>query len=122
MNGVFAVFVAAVAFDRVVGGSARAKEHKVQESVNQFFSIPIFVLFDLLAPVGEWLALGWTGLLLVLAILVLRRLPWVFALVALRYTQEPAVWLMGSLVVCASIVLHGMTAIPFVKWYCRQPQ
>ncbi|GGO32123.1 NhaP-type Na+/H+ or K+/H+ antiporter [Deinococcus humi] len=88
-----------------------------------------------------------------LAILVLRRLPWVFALrralpqqrksrdvvflgwfgpvgvsalfyamVALRYTQEPTVWVVGSLVVCASIALHGMTATPFVKWYRRQPQ
>ncbi|GGO32120.1 hypothetical protein GCM10008949_29140 [Deinococcus humi] len=57
MNGVLAVFVAGVAFDRIVGGSRRAKEHKVQEAVNQFFSIPIFVLFGLLAPVAEWLAL-----------------------------------------------------------------
>ncbi|WP_041231418.1 cation:proton antiporter [Deinococcus peraridilitoris] len=150
-NGVLAVFVAGIAFDQVVGGGERAQEHKVQESVNQFFSLPIFTLFGLMAPVQEWLDLGWPLLVLGLGVLLFRRLPFVFlarralpqlprrrdllflgwfgpvgvsamfyAMLALRKTQEPVVWVVSSLVILASIVAHGLSATPFVKWYGRQ--
>jgi len=51
-----------------------------QEAVNRFFVLPIFVLFGLALPWGEWLELGWAGLILVGAVLLLRRLPAVVAL------------------------------------------
>ncbi|HWG85731.1 MAG TPA: cation:proton antiporter [Deinococcales bacterium] len=151
MNGVLGVFIAGMAFDRAVNASERAEEHKVQEAVNQFFSIPIFALFGLMAPIPEWLALGWPGLVLAAAVVALRRLPYViaarrllpqlprgrdvlflgwfgpigvsamfYAMLALRRTDEPVVWVAGSLAVFVSIIVHGASATPFVKWYERQ--
>ncbi|HEX2181326.1 MAG TPA: cation:proton antiporter [Rubrobacteraceae bacterium] len=58
----------------------RAEEERVQEAVNRFFILPIFVLLGLTIPWEGWLELGWTGLLLTLAALLLRRLPAMLAL------------------------------------------
>ncbi|MDP9437549.1 MAG: hypothetical protein M3P49_02195, partial [Actinomycetota bacterium] len=44
------------------------------------FVLPIFVLFGLALPWGEWAELGWSGPILVGAVLLLRRLPAVVAL------------------------------------------
>lgn len=79
-DGVLAVFIAGIAFDNAVGGKERAEEENMQEMVNQFFSVPIFALFGLMLPVEEWLHLGWHGVVLAVAVLLLRRLPAVLLL------------------------------------------
>ncbi len=148
INGVLAVFAAGVAFDQMVGGHDRAEEENVQEAFNQFFTLPIFVLFGLMLPWAAWVALGWNAVLLPLAILLLRRLPVLFlvrsavpvlsqrndaayagwfgpiGVAALLYassarnlTGEELVWTVGSLVVFASVLAHGMTAGPLTRLY-----
>lgn len=150
MDGILAVFVAGLAFDIVVSGSERAEEANIQETVNQFFSIPIFTLLGLVVPVEQWLELGWRGVTLTAAILLFRRLPaiavvhpWIgplrtaadalflgwfgpigvsallYAMLALHRTGNEATWTITSLVICASIVAHGMTATPLTKRYGR---
>jgi NhaP-type Na+/H+ or K+/H+ antiporter len=79
-DSVLAVFAAGVCFDQCVGGRQRAEDDNVQEAVNQFFTLPVFILFGLMAPWGEWGKLGWAGISLVVAILLLRRLPVILAL------------------------------------------
>lgn len=147
-DGILAVFVAGVAFDGVVGGQERAEEASIQESVNQFFTLPIFALVGLALPIGKWIDLGWRGIVLALAILLLRRLPallmtqrmlptlshrrdvlfagWfgpigisavLYALLGTSRTGVDEVWTVVSLVVCASIAVHGITATPFMRWY-----
>ncbi|QCF26806.1 cation:proton antiporter [Hydrocarboniclastica marina] len=74
-DSLLAVFAAGIAFDQVVGGSERAEEGSVQESVNLFFTLPIFVLFGLMIPVAQWFELGWPGVALAVLVLLLRRLP-----------------------------------------------
>jgi len=59
-DSIVVVFVAGVVFSQLVGGAARAKEDNVQETVNLFFTIPIFILFGLMLPVERWLELGWS--------------------------------------------------------------
>jgi sodium/hydrogen antiporter len=98
-DGILAVFVAGIAFDAVVSGEERAQEANIQETVNQFFSIPIFALLGLVVPVEQWLKLGWRGLALAAAILLLRRLP---AVVAVRP------WLRS---------LHGAPDLFFLGWF-----
>jgi NhaP-type Na+/H+ or K+/H+ antiporter len=49
-DGILAVFVAGIAFDMVVGGSVSAEEENVQEAVDRFFTIYIFVLLGLALP------------------------------------------------------------------------
>lgn len=148
MDEILAVFVAGVAFDHVVGGRERAQEASIQETVNRFFSIPIFTLLGLVLPIGAWLQLGWSAVVLAGAILLLRRLPamlalhrWIapiralpdalftgwfgpigisallYAMVALKHTGDEAVWTVSSLVICASIVAHGVTATPLIRRY-----
>jgi hypothetical protein len=66
--------------DRLVfnfAGSNDAKESQkeIQEAISRFFDLPVFVLLGMALPWEEWLKLGWIGLLLVAAVLLLRRLP-----------------------------------------------
>jgi sodium/hydrogen antiporter len=150
VNGVLAVFVAGLSFDNMVGGSERAEEANVQEAVNQFFTLPIFALIGLLAPVEAWLTLGWGGAGAALSVVLLRRLPGLLALraalapvdrprdalflgwfgpigvsavlyssTALHRMADERIWAITSLIVCVSIVAHGVTATPFARWYAR---
>lgn len=74
-DSILAVFATGVAFDQQVEGQDRAEEANIQEAVNLFFTLPVFILFGLMAPVEKWQALGWSGIGLVIAVLALRRLP-----------------------------------------------
>jgi NhaP-type Na+/H+ or K+/H+ antiporter len=70
---VLAVFAAAVAFDQVVSAPDRLNEEQGQEAVNRFFAIPILILLGTAIPWDGWRALGWHGVLLAVAVLLLRR-------------------------------------------------
>lgn len=91
-NGVLAVFVAGRAFTQFATNRERRREENVQEAVNQFFILPVFVLLGLSLPWAQWFELGWRGLVLACAVLLLRRLPVVMGLhawiPALRRRQE----------------------------------
>jgi sodium/hydrogen antiporter len=78
-EGILAVFVAGLAFDGVVSARDRVREENVQEAVEQFFTLPIFALLGLVLPWSRWAELGWQAPALVLAVLLLRRLPAVLA-------------------------------------------
>jgi NhaP-type Na+/H+ or K+/H+ antiporter len=79
-DGILAVFVAGLAYSRLADPGDRAEEQRVQEVLNRLFTLPIFVLFGIALPWRDWLALGWTGPAVVVGILLLRRLPMLFAL------------------------------------------
>jgi NhaP-type Na+/H+ or K+/H+ antiporter len=107
-------------------------------------------LLGLTIPWEGWIALGWAGPALAVAVLLLRRLPAVLALgpllgtvrgrgdalflgwfgpvgvaalyystLAVRETGVEAAWTVGSLVICASILAHGVTATPLSRLYGR---
>ena len=148
-DGILAVFVAGLGFDFAVKGD-REQQRRVQEASTRFFILPIFVLLGLTIPWEGWAELGWGGPVLVIAVLLLRRLPAVLALnhlmrgvrgganalflgwfgpigvaalyyanLSLRETGIEAAWTVGSLVICASIIAHGLTAAPLTKLYGR---
>lgn len=79
-DGVLAVFVAGISFDCGISRHDRKKEERIQEVVNQFFSVPIFALLGLMLPVDTWRETGWQMVAMVVAVLVLRRMPVVWAL------------------------------------------
>ena len=151
-DGILAVFVAGLGFDFAVKGD-REQQRRVQEASTRFFILPIFVLLGLTIPWEGWADLGWGGPILVVAVLLLRRLPAVLALnplmrgvrgganalflgwfgpigvaalyyanLSLRETGIEAAWTVGSLVICASILAHGLTAAPLTKLYGRHAQ
>lgn len=79
-DSVLAVFVAGMVFSQMVGGSDRAKENKIQETVNLFFTLPIFIFLGLMLPVDSWFELGWEGIWFTIGILAIRRIPVILAL------------------------------------------
>lgn len=148
-DGILAVFVAGLALGNVIGGQQRAEEDNVQEAINRFFTLPIFILLGLTIPWQQWWSLGWWNLvLLVVTVLLLRRLPAILLLnrfikpiknipealfvgwfgpigvaaifyagYSLRRVGVEEVWLVCSLMICASIVAQGLSATPLTKLY-----
>lgn len=138
-DGLLSVFVAGLMHNHVVTGSDRRSELGIDETLNHFLVVPVFVLFGAVLPWSEWAALGWSGPLFVLAALLLRRLPFLLLLrrplrsswteatwmgwfgpigvAALYYlghahhegVTNPDIWAAGSLVIAASTVVHGLT-------------
>jgi NhaP-type Na+/H+ or K+/H+ antiporter len=149
VDGLLSVFVAGLAHSVVVTGSDRQGEVAVDEALNQFLVIPVFVLFGAVLPWSEWGRLGWGALGFVAVALFLRRLPAVLALkrparatwaqqlwlgwfgpigvAALFYighaeeegVTDPVIWAAGSLIVAVSTVVHGLTAGPARVAYRR---
>jgi NhaP-type Na+/H+ or K+/H+ antiporter len=79
-DGILAVFVAGVAFNRVVSAAERPQEERFAEALDRFFTLPVFLLFGLALPWSQWGAEGWPLALLALAILLQHRLPALLAL------------------------------------------
>lgn len=149
-DGILAVFVAGIAFNAVARSDVEEERERVQEAITRFFDLPIFVLLGMALPWEEWLGLGWAGLVLAAAVLLLRRLPAVLALSPLlrqargrkdalfigwfgpvgaaalyyatfahRETGNEEIWVVGSLIICASVLAHGLTATLLTKLYGR---
>ena len=80
-DGILAVFVAGLAYNRQVGSSIYDDEREVEEGVNRVLVLPLFLLLGLVLPWTDWRTLGWVPLAaFALAVLLLRRLPVVLAL------------------------------------------
>lgn len=152
-DGVLATFAAGLTFDTVVRGPLSSSHERLQGVIRRFFDLPVFVLVGATLPWGAWLELGWRGLLLAAAVLLLRRLPallllspliaplesrrdalfvgWFgpigvaalfYATFALRETGLEVVWEVGSLLIFASVLVHGASATPLTRWYGRGGQ
>ncbi|XXZ47603.1 cation:proton antiporter (plasmid) [Streptomyces cavourensis] len=81
VDGVLAVFVVGLAVNATSTWEERRDENKIDEAVNWFFVLPLFVALGAMIPGREWGELGWwRGLLLALGELLLRRLPVLLAL------------------------------------------
>lgn len=75
VDGILAVFVGGLVFNIVGTGSERASEVPIDEAINRFAVLPLFVLLGAALPWRQWHELGWHGVILVLGVLVLRRIP-----------------------------------------------
>lgn len=144
-----AVFVTGLAFNASTPAREREAEEPIDEAVNRFLILPLFVLVGTALPWSDWMELGWRGVAFVLVALVLRRLPYTVLLRRpLRTDLAGAVWLgwfgpigvaavlyltglpehgvhdvrlwpIGSLVVVASTLVHGVTDVLGRRWYAR---
>lgn len=72
---VLLVFAAGMMFVQHVSTSDRVNEEHGQEAVNRFFFVPIFIAFGAAIPWQGWQALGATGIVFAIAVLLLRRPP-----------------------------------------------
>ena len=76
--------------------------------------LTLLILRPLLSTVRTWpdtLFMGWFGPIAVAAIY--------YATLMEHKLANPLIWDVVSLVVCASVVAHGVTAAPFTRWYGR---
>jgi NhaP-type Na+/H+ or K+/H+ antiporter len=141
-DGVLAVFACGLAFNLVATGSERTTDAPIDEAVNRFLVVPLFIAVGAALPWSAWAELGWRGPALAVAVLVLRRLPillllrrplglglpdalhlgwfgpigvsalFYLTLEADRLGADATVLAAGTLVVAASTVMHGLTASP----------
>lgn len=149
VDGILAVFVGGLAFNAGSTGRDRSLAVPIDEAVNRFAVLPLFVLFGAALPWDDWAALGWRGPALALAVLLLRRLPFLLllrrplrlplpdalylgwfgpvgvsalfylTLEADRMSVDPVLLAAGSLVVAVSTVAHGLTGAPGRALYRR---
>ena len=149
VDGILAVFICGLAFNGASTGSERAADVPIDEAVNRFLVLPLFIGVGAALPWAAWRDLGWRGPALAVAVLLLRRLPallllrrplrlgrpdavhlgwfgpigvsalFYLALEAERVGADPTVLAAGSLVVVVSTVVHGLTAAPGRVLYRR---
>lgn len=93
-DSILAVFVAGIIFGNIIGGQERSREENVQEAIDRFFTLPVFILLGAVLPWSDWLDLGWRAFALAITVLLLRRLPFLLLLKglipALKNWQEAA--------------------------------
>lgn len=148
-DGILAVYVAGLAYNRQVGEATYEKEREVEEGINRVLVLPVFLLLGAVLPWSAWADMGAPVVAFAAAVLVLRRLPLVLALrpvlgldrhtaafygwfgpmgaAALffatlaheRHAAAEQVWPAAALVVAASTVVHGMTAAPGRELYAK---
>lgn len=94
-DGLLAVFVTGLAYNAVTTGSEREAEERIDEAVNRFLVLPLFLLVGVLLPWEAWGELGWRGPVFAVAVLLLRRMPLVWVLRRPIDTPRPmdALWL-----------------------------
>ena len=149
LDGVLAAFAAGLAFNLTSTGSERTAEVEIDEAVNRFAVLPMFVLLGATLPWAAWGRLGWESFGFVVAVLLLRRLPVLLLLqrpLGLRWPDAlylgwfgpvgvsavfyltleadelrlpEAVMAAGIMVVVASTVMHGLTSAPGWVLYRR---
>jgi sodium/hydrogen antiporter len=149
LDGVLAAFVAGLAFNLTSTGGERTAEVEIDEAINRFAVLPMFVLLGATIPWTVWGELGWAAVVLAIAVLLLRRLPvllmlrrplhlgWPDALYlgwfgpvgvsAVFYLTLEAEELgltetvmgAGIMIVAASTVAHGLTSAPGRLLYRR---
>ncbi len=153
-----AVFASGLAYNLVIGSGRdgdsdqqeRSSQDQVDEAVNRYAALPVFVLLGMVLPWDDWVAFGPAAMLFVLAVLVVRRPPVVLALArplrlsvgtaafagwfgpmgvsALFYlahsrhegVTDPRLFAAGTLAITASVVAAGLTAVPFRVLYASR--
>ncbi len=149
-SGVLAAFVAGLAYNYGVGRSDRTPQDGIDEAINRYAVLPLFILFGIILPWSAWAHLGWTAVAFVVVVLFVRRLPVVFMLrsptgfgrrdalflgwfgpmgvSALFYlahsidegVSDPRLFSYGTLAVAASVVAFGVTASPLRRRYAQR--
>ena len=148
-SGVLAVFAAGLAYNVGVPGSERSPQDAIDEAVNRYAVLPLFILLGIILPWSTWRELGWAAVAFVAVVLFVRRLPLVLAVAgparvrsrdalfmgwfgpagvsALFYltdsmeegVADPRFFALGTLAVTASVLAFGVTAAPLTKAYAQ---
>ncbi len=143
------VFTAGLAYNVQLTGAERRPEWEIEDAVNRYLVLPVFVVLGASLPWSAWVDIGWEAPLFAGVVLLLRRLPAVLTVrrrlglgttealflgwfgpigVAAVYYLTEALerdalshrhWSLGVLVVVVSTVVHGITSTPGRKRLAR---
>lgn len=149
VDGVLAVFAAGLAFSQGSSGEDREGAVPIDEALNQFLVLPLFLFLGATLPWGQWQELGWRGPALAVAVILLRRIPallllhrplrlhpagatylgwfgpvgvsalFYLTLEAERLGTDETVLAAGALVVAVSTVAHGVSSPVGIALYKR---
>src|SRR5690606_8831615 len=75
LNGVLAAFVSGLAFNLTSTDRERTADVEIDEAVNRFAVLPLFVVLGATIPWSVWGDLGWSAILLAIGVVLLRRIP-----------------------------------------------
>lgn len=148
-GGVLAVFVAGLAYNRLIGDVERSRQQAIDEAVNRYAVIPLFVVLGAVLPWSQWVAFGPSAVAFVAVVLLLRRPPVVLSLgraLGLRLREatftgwfgpigvsavfylahsvhegvsDPRLFAAGGLAVAAGVVAFGLTGSPGRRLFAR---
>ena len=148
-DGILAVFVTGLAYNLTVAQDQVGPQDTIDEGVNRYLVLPVFLLLGVELPWAEWADLGIAAVVLPVSVLLLRRLPVLLLLsrpVGLRLRDavflgwfgpigvsavfyltfshaegvtDPRLWTLGSLLVAASTLVHGVSSAPGRRAYQR---
>jgi sodium/hydrogen antiporter len=82
-ESLLSVFIAGLVFDMFSDTREKHDEENVQEAFSRLATLPMFILFGAALPIEGWLAQGWPLAMFCIAVLLLRRLPVLAALLPL---------------------------------------
>lgn len=146
-GGVLAVFVAGLAHNHAVGPHDRDAQDRLNEAVNRYAVVPLFVLLGIVLPWSAWASFGLPAVAFVAAVLLLRRPPvvlslrhllrlsrgdavfvgWfgpigVSAIFYLAHSRhegltDPRLFAAGTLAIAASVLAFGLSATPGRRLY-----
>lgn len=149
-DGVLAVFVAGLSYNRLVDRSDRDPQDSIDEAVNRYAALPLFLVLGVVLPWQHWVEFGPIAAVFVAAVLLVRRPVFLLALMkplglrwqggafvgwfgpmgvsALFYlghsldkgVDDPRLFAAGSLAVTASVVAFGISASPGRKLYASR--
>ena len=148
-DGILAVFVAGLAYNYSVAQGEVGPQNTIDEGVNRYLVLPVFLLLGVELPWSDWADLGAAAVVLPVAVLLLRRLPVLLALarpLGLRWRDavflgwfgpigvsalfyllfshaegvtDPRLWTAGTLLIAASTLVHGVSSVPGRRVYER---
>lgn len=151
-DGILAAFLAGLAYNWYTSDRDRESESTIDEAVNRYAVLPLFLLLGAVLPWAHWVEFGPLAVVFVVAVLLLRRLPWVLLLKRpIGLTSRDAVFIgwfgpmgisavfylaysihegvhderlfaAGTLAVTASIVAFGISAAPGTKTYRKHAE
>jgi sodium/hydrogen antiporter len=98
-DGILAVFIAAAVFGQQIPQADKAQQGQIDDVINRFFLLPVFILLGIGLPWKEWAELGPAVPLVLAAALILRR--------------AAAVWLIRP----AIKTLHSRSETAFMGWF-----
>ncbi|MCI2240087.1 cation:proton antiporter [Paenibacillus sp. TRM 82003] len=146
-DGVLAAFVAGLAYNRLVPDSDRSPQDAVDEAVNRYAVLPLFLVLGAVLPWSGWVDLGPGAIAFAVLVLLVRRLPVVLAAArplglrgrdavfagwfgpmgvsAVFYlahslhrgVDDPRVFAAGTLAIAVSVVAFGVSASPLTRLY-----